>query len=482
MEEIHLMQLNGLKILYVITDQINIRQKNKHLFYKMFDVTFYSILKFSKENIVFCQNIDECLKYADDYDLIFFQNVGNFISHKKINNLLIKYYLTNKDFFILAFVLDWEAELGYHWLECHHQMLFLNVKKWQEINRPFFGNWEVKTEMLPGYERSEENFHDKYTPYWIKAKNSEVLKTRTKQGWNFIKTALNNNLKIDNFSQEIRDCRLYVYPETNSDELYHSIITNTLDRLKNPNQKKLIYIVSYIPKQIWVYNSEKYSFYNKTDNIKTYFGPASGFKYLKLLENNDNVKFIFYDFNAESLEWIKNLKENWNGKDYHNFLKNQNNKNIAYTKTLEENEKVLFQELPTFRKLWRKFRKSETIFLKTDLLKINEIKNLLNQDDKKERSLFCFSNIFFNDLVIFKYSINEIIEKYNAFLSILNEHYPDNIVIDGCDPFGRWIINDPNVKEIKEIKEIKDNPNISFKNILKLDHVVQESNNQISIY
>jgi hypothetical protein len=470
------MSFNNLKILYAITDQTNLKQKNKKLFYKMFDMTFYSILKFSKENIVFCQNIDECLKYADDYDLIFFQNVGNFIVHKKINNLLLKYYLTNKDFFILAFVLDWEAELGYHWLECHHQMLFLNVKKWQELKRPFFGNWEVKTEMLPCYTRSEENFHDKYTPYWIKAKNSEVLKTRTKQGWNFIKTALNNNLKIDNFSQETRDCRLYVYPETNTEELYHSLETNTTNLLKNPNQKKLISSINTITNQVWAYNSEKYSFYNKSDNIRTYFGPASGFKYLKVLENNENVKFIFYDFNIESLEWIKKLKENWNGKDYPKFLNAQDNKNITYTKTIDENEKTLFQELPMFRELWRKFRKSEIVFIKTDLLKINEVKNLLNQETKKERALFCFSNIFFNDLIIFKYSLNEIIIKYNNFLNNIRENYEDNIVLEGCDPFGKWIINNPNMDEIKEeIKKIKDNTNTSFKNILKLNHITQEN-------
>ena len=473
------MQFHNLNILYVITDQTCLKEKNKELFYKMFDMTFYSILKFSKENIVFCQNIDECLKYAEDYDLIFFQNVGNFITSKKINDYLLDYYHNNKDFFILAFVLDWEAEFSYHWLECHHQMLFLNVKKWCQLNKPFFGNWEVKTEILPSYTRSEENFHDKYTPYWIKSNDGESLKTRTKQGWNFVKTALKNNLKIDNFSQEIRDCRLYVYPETNSDELEYSLETSTIDRLKNPNQKRLITSITSIQNQIWVYNSEKYSFYNNVDNVSTYFGPASGFKYLKIMEKNKNIKFIFYDFNQQSLDWIKNLKENWNGKDYHTFVNKQNNKNMVYTRTLEENKKTLFEEMPLFEELWEKFRKSETVFIKTNLLKSHEIEKLLNQDDKKERSLFCFSNIFFNDLIIFKYSFNDINIKYKNFLSILNKNYGENIVLEGCDPFGRWIIKDTNIDDnIKDIfkKIMLDKKRVDFKNILKLNHTILENN------
>lgn len=465
------MQFHNLNILYAITDQTNLKEKNKELFYKMFDMTFYNTLKFTKENIVFCQNIDETLKHADNYDLIFFQNIGNFILHKQINDLLLDYYFNNKEFFILAFVLDWEAEHNYHWLECHHQMLFLNVKTWKKLNKPFFGNWEVKTEMLPEYSRSKENFHDKYTPYWVKGENSETLKTRTKQGWNFVKIALKNNLKIDNFSQKIRDCRLYTYPETNSEEFKYSLESNTIDKLKNPNQIKLISSISSMPDQIWIYNSEKYSFYNDTENITTYFGPASGFKYLKILEKNENVKIIFYDFNIKSLQWIKNLKENWDGKDYHTFLKAQNNKNIVYTKTLEENKKTLFEEMPLFTELWKKFKKTETLFIKSNLLEINEIENLLSKDIKKEKILFFFSNIFFNDLIIFKYSFNDINIKYNDLLVTLKRHYGDNVVLEGCDPFGKWIINN-NVN----VKVTKINKNNSFRNILKLNHITQENN------
>lgn len=430
---------HGLNILFAIIDQTNLKNKHEDLFNKMRDITFYNTTKITQSDVHFYNNIDECLSKCDNYDLVLFQSVGNLIKHNMIIDLLLDYYYNNLNFFILGFVLDWESETGSNWLECHHQMLFLNIKKWKELNSPSFGNWEIKEELLPNFSRSVENFHDQYTPYWISRKEGFETKTRTKQGWNFIKTALENNLKIDNFSKAIRDCRLYLYPETDSENLYKSFLNKTDFGLKNPNQINYIYNIN-IPKKIWIYNSENYFFINNSDNIKTYFGTASGFKYLNILRKNDNVKFVFYDFNQQSLDWIKNLKDNWDGKDFPKFIEKQDEvlkTNFKYINgTIENNEKILNDQFNgQFDDLWQKFKKAETEYIRCNLFDREDLLNL-SKIKSNGKIFFFYSNIFYNDFVIFHYSLEEIEKKRKDFMNTLNVMNYE-IIFEGCDAMGK---------------------------------------------
>jgi len=447
---------NNIKILYAIVDQTNLKEKHELLFNKMYDMTYFNTLKISKK-INFFKNIDECLSNSLDYDLVFIQSVGNFIQYNILKQLIYDYYEKNNDFFILGFVLDWEAELNKYWLECHHQMLLVNVKKWKELDCPIFGNWEIKTEYLPNYSRSIENFHDNYTPFWVKGEEGLSLKTRTKQGWNFIKTALLNKIKIDNFSNNMRDCRLYIYPETNSDLLYESIINKDSSKLINSNQKKFILNIDNDDiKQIWIYNSEHYNFINNVKNISTYFGPASGFKYLNILKHNDDTKIVFYDFNKDSLDWIEYLKNDWDGENYNLFLNKQPEymkKKFKYINgSLEENEKLLNNYFKKdFKYLWNKFKKSKTEFIHMNLLNNNDVLKLINLT-VGNKPMFYYSNIFFNNFLILKYSLKEIEKKHLYFLNIIKFKYKQ-IITEGTDHLGNWMITNEDINIRKRINK-----------------------------
>ena len=83
-------------------------------------------------------------------------------------------------------------------------------------------------------------------------------------------------------------------------------------------------------------------------NTTIYFGPAAGFKYLELLTFNDSVKFIFYDYNQESLDWLKKLHAEWDGNDYPAYLEAQPDDTKSLYKYIhsgiEENQEILFRE------------------------------------------------------------------------------------------------------------------------------------------
>jgi len=457
-------------ILFAIVDQANVRTKHPQLFKKMYDYTFTKtsrVANFYQNHIKYFDSIDMAMSYASRYDFVLIQSVGNLIKFNILLEHLKSYYDANPEFYMVAFTLDWESERGTSWIECHHQMMFINVPVWKKCGSPEYGNWESVTEELPNYSRSEENFHDKYTPYWIKGEPGTTLKTRTAQGWGFIKAGLSNGLRIDNFTKEMRDCRLYLYPETDSDKLYQATLDRDWNNLSNPNQKKWIRTFSN-PIPIWVFNSENYRFELDLRFKKTYFGPAAGFKYLDILAYNaTRTTFIFYDYNQLSLDWIENLKENWNGENYSAFLKKQDAKfreNYKFVQgTPEENEEFLYKQFggpEEFKKLWTRFKNAKALFIKCDLYNLEELKILLNETENED-IFFYYSNIFSTDFIFLEYTLEQVSELHKAFVKTIFDRYPKSSTF-GTNELGQWQAKDNNSVIGANLVIADENMNYSF--------------------
>ncbi len=436
------------KILFAIVDQTNLESKHNIFFKKLYDITFSYTSRVSQnlnKDIKFFKNIDDAMSESITYDLIVIQNVGNFLRNNEFLLHLENYYYKNKDFFVLGFVLDWPAEGKEGWLELHNQMMVVNPRVWKSIQSPKYGDWLETTEELPNYSRSDENFHDKYTPYWVKGEEGSSIQRRNKQGWGFIKAALSHGIKLDNFSQEMRDCRLYIYPETNTENLYNAFIEKNLLLVENPNQKK--WIKESTPKiTIWIYNSEYYKFDRDLTGCDFYIGPASGFKYLDALNYNDKIKFLFYDYNQSSLNWIKNIHQNWNGIDFPSFLESQSNEFKKYYKFINKdvrtNQSLLFKDFggeQNFRNLWNMFKITNPFYLKTDLFNTDDVNVLLNSISC-EKPFFNYSNIFATDFTILNHSLEEIQDYYQEFLKTIKTQFPNSITY-GCDPLGNWVFS-----------------------------------------
>jgi hypothetical protein len=438
------------KLLYAIVDQANVRNKHEKLFNKVYDLTYSFISRLSASTVTgdvqYFDNIDHAMNYSDGYDIVLIQSVGNFINHNSFFEHLNTYCKTNPNFFLIAFTLDWDPQIGQGWIECHNQMMVINVHTWKQLDSPKYGNWEDVTEELPNYIRSEENFHDKYTPYWIKGTEGTSLKLRSKQGWSFIKTALSNGIRIDNFTSEMRDCRLYIYPDFESDKLYTSIINQDSADLTNPNQKKFIDKFTRPEKTLWIYNSERYNFGTDMSSCDVYFGTAAGFKYLDVLNYNLNMKFVFYDYNMPSLNWIKHLKENWDGNNLPAFLQSQPKETRRLykfiNKDIEYNQELMFKDFGSeenFKNLWDKFKKSDAVFVQGSLFNTTWLKSLLTHY-LANKPFFYYSNIFATDFISMMFSLEEIDNKYKEFLDTIYQVYP-NALTNGCDPKGIWYID-----------------------------------------
>jgi hypothetical protein len=436
------------KFLYAIVDQDGIRTVHPKLFKKMYDITYSFTHRMSNSSVSgdvrYFDNIDQCMESSDGYDIILIQNVGNFIRINRFFELLNNYCEGNPNFFIVAFTLDWQAERNADWMEIHNQMIVVNVHNWKALGSPEFGGWETVTEELPNYTRSDENFHDKYTPYWVQGDSGTSILTRSRAGWGWLKAAFARRIKIDNFSHMMRDCRLYVYPIADSELFYNALITQDDTLATNFNQKKFIRQWLKPSKQIWIFNSEAYKFNIPLPPCNTYFGPAAGFKYLDMLTYSSNVKFIFYDYNPSSVNWIKFLKENWDGNNLKSFLLKQpqelQNMFKFINKDLDTNIRMLHNEFggeDQFKILWGKFKQADAIFVVCNVFDEKQFNNLLTLA-VGSRPFIYYSNIFSTDFTSMHFSVSELDDKYSKFVSTIKTLYPESCTF-GCTPLGNWI-------------------------------------------
>jgi hypothetical protein len=447
------LSLTTKKILYAIVDQANIRHKHNDLFSKIYELTYGMTARLSSScvsgDVKYFDNVDDAMKFSVNHDIVILQSIGNFINRNRFFSELDKYVVSNPDFFLLAFTLDWESEKQSGWIECHNQMMIVNVSSWKKLGQPEFGGWETVTEELPNYSRSAENFHDNYTPYWIKGESGTSTHTRTAQGWNFIKTALTAGYRIDNFTEEMRACRLFIYPEHEPDNLYTAFTSKDGSSLTNPNQKRWIKSMLNSTPGIWIFNSEYYRFSIDMKQVDTYIGPAAGFKYLDFLNYNSKGNFIFYDYHQDSLDWIKQLKETWDGNDFYKYLQLQSEDAKKHYKfihgnkfnkeNIEKNLEILFKQFggeEQFKKLWNLFRASDATFVRVNLFNPEEISNLLDLVNK-ESIFFNFSNIFATDFTLLDHTIAEVDTTYHNFLMYVKNRFK-KFILYGSNPIGEW--------------------------------------------
>jgi hypothetical protein len=433
------------KIAFAVIDQMNIKARHELLHKKMYDVTWFYTKRLAYTtgaDCFYCDTIDDVMSRSDSYDIVIVQSIGNMITNNVFLEHVDSYVNSNPDFFLLAFTLDWQSEKGTDWIELHHQMIVVNVEQWKNIGSPKYGGWNNATAEMPNYTRSAENFHDKYTPYWIQGAPGTTQYSRVSQGHGFLKAALTNEMRIDNFSDEMRKCRLFLYPESEPAKFYESITSGeVIDPTMNPNQRRWIKSFSK-PPQIWIYNSESYYFPREViRDINTYIGPSAGFKYLDALKHNEQVEFVLYDYNERSVNWIKMLWKEWDGKNFNRFIKDKEEYKPYYkyiNGDLATNQQILLDEFggeEQFLELWNRFKASEVQFVVTNLYSTDSVKML--SEMSSETTLFYFSNIFATDLMIKIKSLDEIGDSYKDALDVFRQR--GNVKLYGTNTLSEWI-------------------------------------------
>ncbi len=173
----------------------------------------------------------------------------------------------------------------------HPQVILLNVDHWKKVGSPTFAR--AKNVTLQNTERSDENFHDDYTPLWVKKGEGKTTYTDTTgQGSQVISALLENDYKIRPFQEKERNLKRCCY-DSEKDQ-----ISRIFHYLGNPARMSsdVVYInqTSARPKQ----------FENNNDLIVSVASPLNLLSRIK--DNYKNINnVIFYDISSPALIWTE---------------------------------------------------------------------------------------------------------------------------------------------------------------------------------
>jgi hypothetical protein len=365
-----------------------------------------------------------------DYAVVFTSD-----TELKDDNFLFNLHeLLKKDFFIAGHVLD-RKEAYY---ELHQQCYVINLKKYQNYNCPNIGYFEKDQKHFQKKPiRSDENFHDDYTPLWIKLGNDTQEYHHKCHGWNIIKFALDHQEIIEIFNEGLRNSKKCYYGAYEKDFLKHS---EYIFKKYNFCNSRMFYPV----------NTEQIQHVNIKGPLKQLVVPASGFNWVKYLDvhgYNNDTEVIFYDYNPNALYYIKEIVTKFIDGDYGMFLKKINKNDtpdwLCSKKEIQEhffNVKKIYAQCVNVVK----FK-----FIQCDLLHEFEL-NLLND----ESVILNISNVFLYGPTAFLVSTKQRVNRQNKLIKYLNEHYPKiNLITSGnaWDGFYDYKIYDGNINKFEQV-------------------------------
>jgi len=373
---------------------------------RTFDMTFWMINQCIKMGFGsyrgYYEKVEDILKNSlNDGDSICIIQCQGMMSIRlaHIVTLSIEYFKQNPDKFVVGHIMAKEGRYP----GLHRQMLIVNVKVWEKLNKPPFleqGVFWDRKRSYANYQVSENKITAEYTPAWIAPVGGESLYSYTTDGSNWIDLALRNNIIIDNLSLEMRECKVFIYPYKDTDlieQLWNNLQNeNLIDQLTNYGAKswfrKLSYQSHIEKNRVYVFNTERLSAegIRASSPVDALFSAAAGFKPLALLRNNqfhNSTVVHYFDWCESSLNFKKHLLETWDGTDLDQWLL-EHDLDYNFSSTYRGNFKEFwdleiskeFESSKKFKKLWDRYRKLEHHYHVIDITSEPEkLFNLINQ-------------------------------------------------------------------------------------------------------
>lgn len=278
-------------------------------------------------------DVDQLMLKASSlgYQWILVQSYGHLTLRPRFFELLFD-YIDNNEFFLLGHILDYKES----YFELHHQCFLVNLELLRQFHFPPYGTPINDPQSLLVTDRSEENFHDEYTPHWIEGHRSGFRKWRIPrhEGWNLINSSIEHGYKVHNFTHEMRSFKTFLYPTafTNNFELALKDPYKVEELELNPCQKHFLRGMAYNwdvgKKSIFLFNTEDIGYSHRKvpedKKLDALFSVASGFKTLKILGDNSfhsSTKVIYFDYCSNALDFRQRMLATWDGRNFVDFLK-----------------------------------------------------------------------------------------------------------------------------------------------------------------
>ena len=295
----------------------------------------------------------------------------------------------------------------------HYQHMNLNLVKWRELGCPHLidsykkGSWDY-------YTRSEENFHDDYTPPWIDVRGLP---------------------RIINFTEDERRRKAFSYFRdqeaawANISDIWSYVVKN------EP------YFSRFMPRigeAFYIHNTESLQQIPMVE-FDIIFSPTAGYS---TEENCHKLNFdkdiIFYDYSETNIELKRKIVEMNMSLDEIYMLKKISNKNLV---DLESNNPAAerLKSMSPFEEL-RKMQaemvdKCNIEYWLMDLITPNYDK--IRESVAGKRVLFNASNIFSYHISHAYYTLDQLVNSYYKLIETLS--YADECWFQGTKPTKQWV-------------------------------------------
>lgn len=207
---------------------------------------------------------------------------------------------------------------GYYHL--HPQFFCIDVnlyKQWAQGLEPTPGSFES----VP-VERSTDNVHDDYTPWWIKPAGTEtsVVNCSDEFASRYIAWLLGQGHQIVNIPHSIRGQKIYGYAEHNYQDI-RNFIKDTVITTQDSGASQFL---NYLKNNLEALNFGFYPINTEpvtqlpvsVSSINVFAGVCGGIKPAIITSQSafaDNTKVVLFDISDIAIEWQRWLRAKWDG-------------------------------------------------------------------------------------------------------------------------------------------------------------------------
>lgn len=354
---------------------------------------------------------------------------------------------------LLAHILDDDAERANRaFFSLHHQCFLLDLDRWRDIGSPQWGEpGYYQDVMLPLVNRSQENFHDNYTPLWVAPIESTRRYTgELKEGWCLLAAFLQEGQIVWNIDLDSRRKKAHVYPDVGELQEYFQDATT---EVKQVSQKIYVDTMLSVMGQTFVFNNEPAN-RNLVGNrrVAAIYCVASGFKPLEYLYQRSfdvQTKICYFDYSASALGFKRWLVETWDGEDYLAAIERYKQIDPAFhTNWLGDKDysgqwpmiQARFGGVLAWKDFWQRYRSLPHEYHLWDLFDAGDRQSLLNAMGSTAdlgHHVLWYSNAWFSDFSRFRWDVDTLAAWHSHLHEQIRDHV-SSMEIFGISPAGHW--------------------------------------------
>jgi len=324
--------------------------------------------------------------------------------------------------------------------QLHSQFFCINVDLYKEWGMGLEPDPTVNSFVTVPIERSADNVHDNYTPWWIKPGGKEVVTITCPDGFasRYITWLIRKGHKIVNVPQEIRQNKIYSYVDHNHEDIRCFV----KDPAHNCNDSGANQFLSYARKNLegldlgfYPINTEPVTNVNQSVSVNVFAGVCGGIKPAIITSQPcfaADTKVVLFDISSMAIEWQRWLRQHWDGyrsslESVFESFKNQYPQALpqyfGYMGILGNFDWVLQNTCSEqeFVSKWQHWLTLDVKYCKINMLEQTSQQDLIDTVSQLGTNVYIWtSNLFFMDWQVLMHEPNYAKQSYNQFVNLLD--------------------------------------------------------------